>query len=127
MTEKREIENLLQLWGAWAAGSIGTQIKPLMMWQAADPQKVRPSMSDEEAETFDPAVASLRLVDKELFDVIRLHYVYRLSFEAIARVKNTNKKECFYRCMRAKCFIEGFLNGYAAAGEKIMAIYGAQI
>ena len=123
MNERQEIETLLKRWGAWAAGGIGTQIKPLMMWQAADPQRVRAAMTDEEAETFDPAVASLRLVDKELFDVVRLHYVYGLSFNAIARVKHVSKQECFLRSIRAKSYIEGYLTGFAAAGEKLMACF----
>lgn len=126
MFEKQEIETLLQRWGAWAASNLGTGIKPLMMWQTADAKKSRPAMSDEEAEAFDPAVAFLRVVDKECFEVVRLHYMYRMSFNAIAKVKHKNVKDCFVQCMQGKCYIEGFLYGYAAAADKIMALYAKQ-
>ena len=105
------IEVLLQLWGAWSRGSLPGAIKPLMMFDDGSSYAPGDIMSDETAIIFDPAVANLKHIDPELYDLVRLHYIYRLSFNAIAKIKHTNKGTLFRNIKAAQMFIAGFLCG----------------
>lgn len=103
------IENLLQLWGAWARGGIDGKIKPLAMYNDGSASPSRDCMNDEDAAIFDPAVATLKQFDKELYEVVRLHYIYRLSFNAIAKIKHASRIKIQQQNANASVFIAGYL------------------
>jgi len=105
------IEVLFQLWGGWARESLPGAIKPLMMFKDGSEPSRGDIMSDETAAMFDPAVACLKQIDRELYEVVRLHYIYRLSFNAIAKIKHSNPGTLFRQCKAAQMFVAGFLYG----------------
>lgn len=108
----RDIETCLQRWGAWARGGLSLGVKALVMFDDGTRASAPAMMNDDEAAAFDPAVAWLKQIDKELYDVLRLHYVYRLSYSAIAKVKGTHKSDVIQRSWRAAAFVNGYLYGF---------------
>ncbi|VGQ11856.1 hypothetical protein SB5439_05004 [Klebsiella variicola] len=113
-----DIDYKLKLWGAWAGEVLGLQIKPLAMFKNGE-CLTPDTMSDDEAQTFDPAVAALKTLYPDLYEIIRLHYIHRLSYNAIARVKHKNVRNIFEGCLQAQSFIEGYLTGFSIANGEI--------
>ncbi|HCI6749378.1 TPA: hypothetical protein NPP60_005048 [Klebsiella variicola subsp. variicola] len=109
------IEHKLQLWGAWAAEGAGLNIKPLAMFNSGEALNTRDVMSDDEAQVFDPAVATLKQLYPEQYEVVRLRYIYRLSYNAIAKIKQKNVRNIFEGCLQAQSFVEGYLTGFSIA------------
>lgn len=109
------IEYKLKLWGAWAAEGAGLKIKPLAMFNSGEELNTRDLMSDDEAQYFDPAVAMLKQLYPAQYEIVRLRYIYNLSYNAISRVKQTNVRNIFEGCLQAQSFIEGYLTGFSIA------------
>lgn len=114
------IEFELQRWGAWASDNAGLNIKPLVMFNDGTSRKGREQMSDEEAQMFDPAVAALKTLNAEQFEIVRLRYIHCLSFHAIGMIKKLNKAIVFNELNKAQGFIEGYLTGYHRAYDEIL-------
>lgn len=114
------IEADLLRWGAWARERLPGKIKALLIYRQGEAlrQSWIPPMGDDEAALFDPAVATLRDVAPELYEVVRLHYIYGLSFYAIAKAKQCNSKDVLTKGRKAEAFIAGFVCGAALTSAR---------
>ena len=114
-----DIETDLRRWAAWAREHNELKIKPLAMFDDGTRGKLRfMPMSDDEGLGFDPAVAMLKQIDKELYDYIRLHYLYGLSIRAVALASGTNRQTVYNGILSAKTFILGFICGVTHESAK---------
>lgn len=107
-----DIETDLRRWAAWARESLNLGIKPLAMLDDGTRGKLAyMPMSDDEGLAFDPAVATLKQIDKELYNFIRLHYLYGMSMRAVAMASGSNRQTVYTGINTAKTFIAGFICG----------------
>ncbi|WP_225760239.1 antiterminator Q family protein [Leclercia sp. Marseille-Q4284] len=114
-----DIETDLRRWAAWARESLNLGIKSLVMFDDGLRDKVAFfPMSDDEASAFDPAVATLKQIDKELYNVVRLHYIYGKSMRAIAMITGMKITAVHSALHTAKTFIHGFTRGVTHESAK---------
>ena len=107
-----DIETDLRRWAAWAREGLNLGIKPLVMFDDGTRGKLAfMPMSDDEGLSFDPAVATLKQIDKELYNIVRLHYIYGMSTRAIARVTHRAQTAVMSDLRTSKTFIGGFICG----------------
>ena len=107
-----DIETDLRRWAVWAREHNELKIKPLVRFDDGTRGKMAFfPMSDDEGLAFDPAVATLKQIDKELYDVVRLHYLYGLSIRAVALAAGMNRQTVYNSLITAKTFIYGFMCG----------------
>lgn len=114
-----DIETDLRRWAAWAREHDEGKIKPLVMFDDGIRGKLAFfPMSDDEGMAFDPAVATLKQIDKELYNVVRLHYLYGMSLRAVAMAAGMKTTAVHSAVVSAKTFIYGFLCGSAYGSAK---------
>ncbi|MCK7435912.1 antiterminator Q family protein [Enterobacter bugandensis] len=107
-----DIETDLRRWAAWAREHNELGVKPLVMFDDGTRGKLAFfPMSDDEGLAFDPAVATLKQIDKELYNVVRLHYLYGMSMRAVAMAAGMKTTAVHSAIVSAKTFIYGFLCG----------------
>lgn len=107
------IERDLARWGAWAREQLPGKIKALLLYREGEAQRqkwVEP-MTDEEGKAFDPAVAALREADGDLYEIVRMRYIYGLSFYAIAKAQSKHTKDIVTKGRKAEAFVTGFMQG----------------
>lgn len=120
-----DIENDLRRWAAWAREQPNLGFKPLVMFDDGKRDKVHYlPMSDDEGLTFDPAVATLKQIDKELYNFVRLHYIYGMSVRAVALATGTNRQAVYTGIQTAKTFVYGFICGkhHEAAKNALLSL-----
>lgn len=120
-----DIENDMRRWAAWARGGVNLGVKPLAMLDDGKRDTVAyMPMSDDEAALFDPAVATLKQIDKELYNYVRLHYIYGMSVRAVAIVAGSNRATVHHGIITAKTFINGFMCGkhHEAAKNAVLSL-----
>ncbi|MFW3388727.1 UNVERIFIED_CONTAM: antiterminator Q family protein [Kocuria sp. CPCC 205274] len=106
------IENDLRRWAQWVreCGTLG--IKPLAMFDDGTRESVRyMPMSDDEGLRFEPAIIALKQIDKEQYNVVRLHYIYGMSIRAVCKVVARDYKTVYAWLQEAKAFVAGFVAG----------------
>lgn len=116
-----DIETELRRWAVWARESLGLGIKPLAMLDDGTRGKLAFfPMSDDEGLAFDPAIATLKQVDKELYRLVRLHYLEGMSLRAVAIVAGSNRQSVHVGINTAKTFIAGFICGRNHEAAKLI-------
>ncbi|HDL7801222.1 TPA: antitermination protein [Yersinia enterocolitica] len=111
----RDIQHILELWGAWAAND-NSQID----WQPVaagfkrllpHTKKSRPQCDDDYGIIIDAAVACLQKVRKpQELQLIIVHYVYGVSKRAIARHLGLTEGRIRQKMQISEAFIEAYLN-----------------
>ncbi|MDU7381960.1 MAG: antiterminator Q family protein [Enterobacteriaceae bacterium] len=110
----RDIQKVLELWGAWAASdSCGVDYSPIAAgFKGLLPQasKTRPMCSDGDGLTIEGCMARLKQKRPYDYHVLVGHYVYRVSKRKIAKNRKKSEKQIRIEMMLAEGFIEGCLS-----------------
>ncbi|MGG4735228.1 antiterminator Q family protein [Leclercia adecarboxylata] len=122
----QDIDHDLRRWAAWTRGALNLGIKPLTMYDDGTRDKVAyMPMSDDEGLAFDPAVATLKQIDKEQYNIVRLHYIYGMSARAIAKTLGRGQTPVLTDLHLAQTFVAGFVYGKVFTEAKIALTNGA--
>ncbi|KAA8726727.1 antiterminator Q family protein [Ewingella americana] len=113
----RDIHETLELWGAWAASeNSGLSFSPIAAgFKGILPQtsKSRIQCNDDEGVMVDGCVARLKKYRAQEYELIILHFVFRVSLRAIAK-----QKKCSDGTIRKDLQTAiGFINGVLAILE----------
>lgn len=118
----RDIQHVLELWGAWAA-SDNSQVD----WQPVaagfksllpNTNKSRPQCCDDDGIMIDGCVARLKKYKPEEYELLVLHYLYNVSLRSIAR-----KRKCSDGTIRKEMQLaEGFIVGCLAMLDVQLAL-----
>lgn len=109
----RNIQNVLELWGAWAASdSCSIDFSPIAAgFKGLLPQtsKTRIMCSDNDGLIIEGCMA--RLMKRKPYDYQLLvgHYVYMISKRKMAKTRKKSEKQIRIEMMLAEGFIEGCL------------------
>lgn len=110
----RNIQKLLELWGAWAASdSSGVDYSPIAAgFKGLLPQtsKTRPMCSDGDGLTIEGCMARLKQKRPYDYNLLVIHYVYRVSKRQMAKARKKSEKQVRVEMMLAEGFIEGCLS-----------------
>ncbi len=109
----RDIHETLELWGAWAASensgvdfsSIAAGFKGLI----PSTSKSRPQCCDDDGIMIDGCVSRLRKYRIDEYELLILHFVYRVSLRAIARRRKCSDGTVRKDLQTAEGFIQGVM------------------
>lgn len=109
----RDIQIVLERWGAWAANDnshidwphIAAGFKGLLPITS----KTRPQCCDEEGIIIDGCIARLKKYSHEEFELIILHYVYNISLRKISKKRKCSDGTIRKDMQTAQGFICGVL------------------
>ena len=110
----RDIQKVLELWGAWAASdSCGVDYSPIAAgFKGLMPQtsKTRPMCSDDDGLTLEGCMARLKQKRPYDYNLLVTHYVYMVSKRQMAKSRKKSEKQIRIEIMLAEGFIEGCLS-----------------
>lgn len=110
----RDIQMVLELWGAWAASeSSGVDYSPIAAgFKGLIPctGKTRQACSDADGLIIENCLARLKQKKVEEYSLIVAHYLYRISKRQLARMKGKSEKVIRIEMQIAEGFIDGCLS-----------------
>ena len=110
----RDIDETLELWGAWAASdNSGVDFSPIAAgFRGLLPQasKSRQQCCDDEGIMIDGCVARLRKYKPEEFELVIMHYVFNISLRSIAKRRKCSDGTVRKEMQTALGFLEGLLS-----------------
>lgn len=110
----RDIQKVLELWGAWAASdSCSVDYSPIAAgFKGLLPQtgKTRPRCSDGDGLTIEGCMARLKRKRPYDYNLLVVHYIYRVSKRQLAKERRKSEKQIRIEMMLAEGFIEGCLS-----------------
>lgn len=109
----RNISYVLERWGAWAANEevnvgwshIGAGFKGLLPQE----RKSREPCCDEDGLVIDGCINRLRKNNNDLYELLILYYIYRLTFMQLAKKYKCSDGNIGKRLQRAEGVIDGML------------------
>ena len=110
----RDINETLELWGAWAASdNSGVDFSPIAAgFKGLLPQtsKSRLQCDDDEGIKIDGCVARLKKYRIEEYELVVMHYVLNVSLRAIAKRRKCSDGKIRKELQTALGFVEGVLS-----------------
>lgn len=110
----RDINETLELWGAWAASdNSGVDFSPIAAgFKGLLPQtsKSRLQCCDDDGIKIDGCVARLKKYRKEEYELLVMHYVYNISLRSIARRRKCSDGTIRKEMQTAQGFILGVIS-----------------
>jgi hypothetical protein len=110
----RDIQNVLELWGAWAASdSCSVDFSPIAAgFKGLLPQtsKTRIMCSDSDGLIIEGCMAQLIKKRPYEYNLLVGHYVYKVSKRQMARIRKKSEKQIRIEMMLAEGFIDGCLS-----------------
>lgn len=110
----RDIQRVLELWGAWAASdSCGVDYSPIAAgFKGLLPQKskTRPMCTDGDGLTIEGCMARLKQKRPYDYNLLVVHYIHRVSKRQIAKQRRKSEKQIRIELMLGEGFIEGCLS-----------------
>ncbi|EEY8549776.1 antitermination protein [Escherichia coli] len=110
----RDIQMVLERWGAWAANEggsvyyspIAAGFKSILPFSG----KVRPICSDDDGLIISSAMNALKKKDPYLCTLLELHYIHSISARNIAKRQGISHTQILKRLQKAEGFIDGCLS-----------------
>lgn len=110
----RDINETLELWGAWAASdNSGVDFSPIaagFKGLLTQNSKTRLQCCDDDGIMLDGCIARLKKYKKSEYELIILHYVYGVSLRSIARRRKCSDGTVRKDMQTAQGFIIGVLS-----------------
>ncbi|AFE57990.1 antitermination protein from phage origin [Rahnella aquatilis HX2] len=110
----RDIHETLEMWGAWAASdNSGLDFSPIAAgFKGLLPQttKSRLQCCDDEGIKVDGCVARLKTYRVEEYELVILHYVFKISLRAIAKKRKLSDGTIRKDLRTAEGFIQGCMS-----------------
>ena len=110
----RDIQRMLELWGAWAANDhsqidwqpIAAGFKGLLPYT----NKSRVQCNDDEGIMIDMCVARLKKHFLDEYELLVLHYIFKISLRTIAKKRKCSDGTIRKKMQRAEGFIAGVIS-----------------
>lgn len=110
----RDMQKFLDMWGAWAGSdSCSVDYSPIAAgFTGLLPQtgKTRLQCTDDDGLIIEGGMASLKRKKPDEYQLLVVHYIYRISKRQMAKHRKKNEKQISIEIQMAEGFIEGCLS-----------------